>query len=487
MNGARMGALTIVSLAALLTIIPRTQLSGLQAAGGNSHLGLLITDIHLDPVTVNPSNPNFSESQAIQLLESTQNIDDWPAQLAKFQKNIARPKQHPAVDANYPLVDAALKNAADKTVVEGSFDYVIFTGDMLRHDFPRSGAQERKLAQKAAAFVVRQLNSRFNVPVFVALGNNDADNCDYGITPADNNKPNEFLDAVADEMTILKGNTQANDDFRKGGYCVLPHPTVANQDIIVLNSVFWSNSYLSYCDGPYTAAPGLAEMSWLDEKLSDAAKNHRGVTLVMHVPPGVDPHNSQPGSEDSLFWCDKARPNNPRHPCTGAPGFNTSFAALMAKYSKIIPVAFAGHSHMDDFRSFEEAAGVPEVPWRIGLAVSPVFGNNPGFSTFSYDPKTAAISDMSTFTAAPGSATFTHEYGFDDAYDVKGFSAANLDAVNAVLRTCTTNCADIVTFEEHYKPGNYKPGSPWSSSDLKNVACSQRYIAAGDVSTCISK
>ena len=471
MSYARTRSLAIVSLAAFVAIVSRAQLTRLQPAGGHSHFGLQLTDIHLDPVTVNPPNPNFSEQDAIQLLEKTK-IDDWPAQFATFQKNIASPKVQPPVDANYPLMDAALTAAADKNVVGVSFDYVIFTGDMLRHGFPRNDSQEQALARNAAAFVVRQMSGRFKAPVFVALGNNDSDSCDYGIKPGD-----KFLGAVADEMKVLKGNTQADADFRKGGYYILPHPTVANQDIIVLNSVFWSKSYLTYCGGPYTDTPGLAEMSWLDGQLSLAAQKHRGVTLVMHIPPGVDPYSHDPGSGGSLFWCDKTQPS-----CTDADGFNAVFAAAMAKeiakYSALIPVAFAGHSHMDDFRSFDD---IPGVPWHIGLAVSPVFGNNPGFSTFSYDPKTAAITDMTTFTASPGSPTFTAEYGFNKAYQVNGFSAANLDAINAALRAGKAN-RDTDAFERYYKPG-----SSLGRSSLKNITCSQTHISASDVKACIAR
>lgn len=462
MNRAGIGALTIVSLAALLGLASPAQLTRLQPAGGNSHMGLLLTDIHLDPVTVNPRNPKFSESDAIQLLENTK-IDDWPAQFVKFQTKIVRRDSASRVDANYPLVDAALKAAADKALTGASFDYVIFTGDMLRHDFPRVGGQQQALARSAAAFVVRAMTRRFNAPVFAALGNNDSDRCDYGIEPYD-----PFLGAVADEMTVLKGNTQvvkdANADFRKGGYFILPHPTVANQDIIVLNSNFWSKSYLtSYCGLSPDNSPGMEEMNWLDGRLSDAAKNHHGVTLVMHIPPGVDPYSSNPGSEDSLFF---------------TPQFNDMFAAKIRTYKPLIPIVFAGHSHLDDFRSFDE---VPGAPWRIGLAVSPWVGNDPGFSTFSYDPKTAAVTDITTFTAAPGSASFTREYGFNDAYHVNGFSAANLDAINSGFRTCKTNCADTKAFETYYKPG-----SSWSGS-IKKYACAEKYFSAARVKSCISQ
>jgi hypothetical protein len=121
------------------------------------------------------------------------------------------------------------------------------------------------------------------------------------------------------------------------------------------------------------------------------------------------------------------------------------------------------------------------VPWHIGLAVSPVFGNNPGFSTFSYDPKTAGITDITTFTAASGSSSFTREYGFNDAYHVNGFNSSNLDAINSRLRTCKTNCADTIAFESYYKPG-----SSWGGT-LKNFACSQKYFSAASVEACISR
>src|SRR5450631_787113 len=152
----------------------------------------------------------------------------------------------------------------------------------------------------------------------------------------------------------------------------MAHPTVANRDIIVLNTIFWSTSYKS-CAAD-SGDPGEAEIEWLSWKLYTAALLHRGVTLVMHIPPGMDAYDSSQGQcQNPLpFWQDK---------------YQTRFNALMSAYSTVVQLAFAGHIHMDDFRVTN--ASPPRLPLRITPSVSPIFKNNPAFSVMTYDRATA--------------------------------------------------------------------------------------------------
>src|SRR5262249_20698493 len=112
--------------------------------------------------------------------------------------------------------------------------------------------------------------------VVVALGNNDSDCGDYAIPP---NSP--FLAAVADQLPVLAKSPDAKATFRFGGYFSVPHPTVAGQEIIVLNSVFWSRSYASCVQN--IGDPGAAELDWLSWQLYAAKILNRQVTLIMHI------------------------------------------------------------------------------------------------------------------------------------------------------------------------------------------------------------
>ena len=445
---ARSGLATL-ALAALLgwgcsRPAPQSTRTSDQIQAANSGSALLLTDIHLNPLD-GASNTNVD-----QLAKA--DIDDWPAILGTFQQGFSSIGSDP----NYPFVDSALAEAAKHR----PFDYVVFTGDMLVHDFrnkfPLAAEQFPAFARKTAAFVARQLRTRFsNVPVFVAIGNNDSDGCDYGSTP--NGK---FLGAVADEMTVLKTSADANQDFRSGGYFTLPHPTVAGQDIIVLNSVFWSTSYFDpnppyNCTDPPPGDPGSDELNWLESTLQTASKNRHGVTFVMHIPPGVDPHS---GDKAQSFW--KAQ-------------YFSRFSALMKKYSGMVQVALAGHTHFDDFRVFDD---FPAGPWRITPAVSPKFGNNPGFSVLSYDSKTATISDIATFFASPPRMAWAKEYNFNKAYNLSGFSATNLQTLNQDVRKGNTN------FEQYYMVG---AGFNWTR-DLKYVACAESFFTHDNARTCIT-
>src|SRR5262249_43168282 len=178
---------------------------------------------------------------------------------------------------------------------QAPFDYVIFTGDALRHNFAQAfvaagGTPDQfpAFAEKTEAFVVQELQRSLKVPVLAALGNNDSSCGDYQIPP---NSP--FLAATADQLKVLATSPEAKSTFQLGGFFSIPHPTVASQDIIVLNTIFWSTAYKSCA--PDSGDPGEAEIDWLGWKLYSARMLHHGVTLVMHIPPGMDAYNSAHG------------------------------------------------------------------------------------------------------------------------------------------------------------------------------------------------
>src|SRR5258707_9346730 len=100
-----------------------------------------------------------------------------------------------------------------------------------RSDFPA-------FANKTAVFVVNTVQAIMGVPVYLALGNDDSPCVDYGLAPG-----SAFLTALADSLDVLAHNPEAATDFRTAGFYELPHPTLANEEILVLNSVLWSPRY----------------------------------------------------------------------------------------------------------------------------------------------------------------------------------------------------------------------------------------------------
>jgi len=410
---------------------------------------LLISDIHLDPL----ADPAIVK----QLIAAP--VAQWEAIFQSSQQKSFSPY---GSDSNYRLLASTL----DEASAQEPFDYVIFTGDALRHNFSQAfvaaggtSDQYPAFATKTEAFVVQELQNRLKVPVLAALGNNDSSCGDYQIPP---NSP--FLAETADQLAVLSASPEAKSTFELGGFYSIAHPTVSNQDIIVLNTIFWSTSYKS-CT-PNSGDPGEAEMRWLGWKLYSARLLHHGVTLMMHIPPGMDAYDSSHGQcqKPVPFW--KAQ-------------YSTEFATLMSTYSDVVQLAFAGHIHMDDFRV--SVAGSPSLPLRLTPSVSPIFKNNPAFSVMTYNLTTASISDITTFFIPLSSPmpSWSKEYQFDSAYGVSSFSAANLSTVAAAIHSGDGARA---TFEKDFAVST---PSPINSSNFSFYSCAQTHFNAASYSDCV--
>ena len=410
---------------------------------------LLISDIHLDPL----ADPSIVK----QLIAAP--VTQW---LSIFQSSRQRSLSTYGSDSNYFLFSSALNAAA----AQGPFDYIVFTGDALRHRFEAAflsagGAASEfpAFAAKTEQFVVQELQREFRAPVLAAIGNNDSDCGDYRISPN-----SSFLAGLANQLTVLTESPEAKITFRFGGFFSIPHPAIATQDIIVLNSVFWSSSYSS-C-GSSIGDPGSAELDWLSWKLYTAKILHRGVVLIMHIPPGMNTFNSSQGQDcktGAPFWLDR---------------YSMRFSELMQTYSDVVQLTFAGHTHMDDFRVLN--TGTPSVPVRITLAISPIFHNNPAFSVLSYDLRTAAVSDITTYFISLSSQTpqWAKEYQFSTAYGMGAFNAPNLATVASGIR----NGPARQTFEKYYA---VSAPSPINLSNWPFYSCGQTEFTEANYTKCV--
>ncbi len=416
---------------------------------------LLISDVHLDPL----ADPAIVK----QLIAAP--VPQWEA---IFDSSQQKSFSAYGSDTNYRLLVSTLA----ATAAQAPFDYVVFSGDALRHNFSRAFAaaggtsdQFPAFAAKTEAFVVQELQDRLKVPVLAALGNNDSGCGDYQIPP-----DSPFLAATASQLRVLAGSPEAKSTFELGGFFSIAHPTVANQDIIVLNTIFWSPSYKS-CT-PTSGDPGEAEMEWLGWKLYTARLLHHGVTLVMHIPPGMDAYSSSHGQCHAPvpFWQVK---------------FATEFSSLMSTYSDLVQMAFAGHIHMDDFRVVapdQPSHDPASLPLRITPSVSPIFKNDPAFSVMTYSLTTASASDITTFFFALSSQmpSWSKEYEFSGAYGVSSFSAVNLSTIAAAIRSGDGSAR--TTFEHNYAVST---PSPIHGSNFAFYSCAQSYFTAASYSDCV--
>jgi sphingomyelin phosphodiesterase acid-like 3 len=282
---------------------------------------LLISDIHFDPLADVSILEDLTKDPA----------DQWEGIFAKSkQKEYARA---PA-DTNYPLLKSALYAAK----AQGPYDFVIASGDYLRHNFQerfpavsKRTSNPAAFATKTEVFVINALQKAFGVPVYVALGNDDSSTGDYDVDPESG-----FLVTLGHSIEVLAKDPEAEADFCTAGYYALPHPDLAKEEIIVLNTVLWSRLYGII--GSKVVEPGLSEMDWFAEKLNQAATRGHKIILVMHIPPGLDSYDcsrQKSGKAPIEFWEDV---------------FLYKFCDLIREYGGIIQIALAGHTHTDDFR-----------------------------------------------------------------------------------------------------------------------------------------
>lgn len=390
---------------------------------------LLISDIHFDPF----ADPSLFESLA------KEPVSEWGRLLASSSEHGVSQLRS---DSNYVLLESCLRAAAQ---VCSRPDFILYPGDSLAHDWRaryekaslRSSRDDeepyREFTRKSIQFLALEFRKHFpNVPVFPALGNEDAFCGDYKIEPA-----GKFLTIVADAWLSWLGpdlNLQSvRASFARGGHYSVRNPSLSKHRIVVVNSVFFSNLYENSC-GTGTQDPGGEEMSWLAKVLAEASSAGEQVWLLMHIPVGINDYNTvkneEAGSRPVEFW----KPIYTRH-----------FLDLILKHRKTVQVVFAGHTQMDDFR----IVGTSEMPLVVNKlvpSISPIFRNNPAFQVYRFDDSTGTISTYQTYyltnfaTAEKPTRLqdlqWLPEYEFRSAYCQEKL---DISAVSSIARGLQTN------------------------------------------------
>lgn len=399
---------------------------------------LHISDIHFDP---------FVPEDTAKAL-TTADTANWQALFA------AAPDQSFSkygADTNHALFDSAML-AIGMAGVDA--DFVLVTGDLLAHEFqekaekalafPVGSAANDAFAVRTTLYVLNRLRAALpGKPILVSLGNNDSSCGDYRIDPG-----GAYLAATRETVRSLAGPALVAANFDEtwsaGGWFSVRHPTVDGITVVALDDVLWSEEYDNACGtGGLEAATTM--LSWLEAELAAARASGGKVWMMHHIPVGMDAYATKHSKEATCT----ARVV----PLLKEP-FASTYVRLLAEYGDVVVASFTGHLHYDDYRLLRDAAGKVTGTEKIAPAISPIFGQNPGFHVFSYDRTTGALANFRTMwltnledASDPAAGIWREEYAFAATYGQPDFSPASAEAM---WQTLSAERAADETFRKLY-------------------------------------
>ena len=411
---------------------------------------LMLSDIHFDPY----ADPAIMEALGAKLGEGCQ-----PSDSGSFSKY--------GSDTNYPLLKSTLDNVV-ATAAENHFhyDYVIVSGDFLAHGFDAryrqcvGGGVEayRKFASDTISFVDGMIAKALpGAPVFAALGNNDSDRGDY-VEPSES-----FLQSVGRDWSRGWGNIPAAAratawvSFERAGNYALPHPTVPNNELVILNSNLWAARHAQACSDT-DPDPG-GQFQWLGEVLGRVKRAGGTATLIMHILPGIDALRSAMGAPRAL-WTDR---------CT------QKLIARLTDFRGVVREIYAGHIHRDDFRLFPDREGRPLCAIHIVPAVSPVYLDNPAVEIGWYDQSNGELRDYAPLYLDLGNPkpSWGTEYIFTRAYGHPRPNLAALEELSQAIHEGNPHSGVGKKYANYYGAG---VGLFLTPDNWSNYSCAQTEI-----------
>ena len=428
------------------------------AANAQSHVDYLFTsDIHLNPM----DDPKLTDRLA------AAPVAQWDQVFASDP----RPLAAYGADTNAPLFLLAL---AQMKAIAPNPQVVFISGDFLAHKYreqwkaaasDNSDAAFGAFVDKTIAYIAQEFNAAYPHAQFViALGNNDSPCGDYAAAPHSAFLAN--FEAAWAPLVDRGGHAPdfAHEFGADGDYVTtLPNGTRA----IVANSNPWSPSATTTCDPSGSARNDT--MTWVASAVASSPAGER-TWLVEHIPPGIDAYSSVQKHRTAQFY---------------VPELLARFRALRAGDGKPLGLIVAAHLHNDGFRIVDQS------PLMLVPSISPLHANNPAFFVAHIDAASGTIADYDAYALDLAAATsgasaalvFAHEYGFDRAYGVNGFTLPALVQLQQSIRDDTRGIRE--TEAAHYVSGstfNLIGNDTW-----RTFWCSNANIDAASFEACLSQ
>ena len=387
-------------------------------------------------------------------------VSDWKAAFENPANGVSsRPSSGRGNDSNYALLISALDAAA----AAGNYDFILYTGDYLAHDFrektdnSKAITKPEEFAAKTVEFVNLLLAEKFpNTKIVAALGNNDAGCGDYNLR-----RGGTFLKDLGPDMPNLPAASEKS--FEESGFYSIAHPTVPGTDFLVMGT-YWSEKFPQRwrgCD-PTSDDPGKAQKDWLTKAVQPDAGSpdaKRPAILLMHIPPGID------GYSASKQWHSR---------------FETDFEAVLPGATRPIVGGFAGHTHMDEFRVLSNANG-PYLGVRVAPSVTTYNGNVPTFTIADYDSSDGRMTDYEVISYRGGS--WQKEYRFSTAYGVSDYTPANLAKLAANMQDNDDTTGARATYRKFYSGRDTES----ASKTWQQVICATSFSEEADFWDCVGK
>jgi sphingomyelin phosphodiesterase acid-like 3 len=216
-------------------------------------------------------------------------------------------------------------------------------------------------------------------------------------------------------------------------------------------------------------------LQWLRLRLEQQRNSGGKVWLVHHIPIGYDAYAT---TKVGGVPCRERAVPFLRQP------FARDFVELIRDYAAIIGAGFAGHIHHDDFRLLLSRRGQAVAVEKIAPAISPIFGQNPGFHVFAYDRPTGRPTDYSTHyltnladAIAAGDGRWEKEYDFTRRYGQRRYDPAS---VATLWRRLQRRGPTERTFRKLYNVGR----GEIASSEFPAFACAIGHLDRQSFDAC---
>lgn len=375
---------------------------------------LCISDIHFDP---------FYDTTLVERLINADHSSWADIFDSSKDKSLGRYGE----DANYFLLKSALSDLSKK---RNKMDLIYISGDFLSHEFIEnfykySGSDSQTLLRDFIEKTIRFLKNEFDeylpdIPVILALGNNDSYCGDYMLEPM-GDFTQMFFETWNDR---IPGNADYSEKASMG-YFDLYYPEGSKNRFVVLSTVYNSPKYENQC-GTTNINPAEEQFKWLQQILIESKQNGDVVNLLYHIAPGADVYSTIKKDEDCkgkivLQWKDEDA---------------IRFYNLVYEYKDVINTQIAGHIHRDDFRVFVKS-GEPFGFIHLNPAISPIYYNNPSYQILTVDMKTFDIKNAQTYylNLPDNEGVWINEYDFNIAYNQNGVNKNSLYNVAGKIQT----------------------------------------------------
>ena len=440
----------------LLVLVSLSPISGCCGGGcdGNS-TAVVFSDVHFNP---------FYDPALFPALNSA-DPGGWADIFST--SSITAPSSWGA-DTNFPLLALTMSSIRQQA---GGGPWVVFTGDLLGHNFAETFfglsvsqdlAAMQAFADKTVSFVMDQVRASVgDVPVLFAVGN--ADSYD-GVAPEAGFLSNtaelyytKFLNGRADHSAFL-------ETFTRGGYYSADLPGT-DLTVIALNTLMLTGE-----DPGVTESDVTAQLDWFEAALVSVEIAGRKAWLLMHAPPGavisqtaglLDGQGYLAGAE--MMW--------------QAP-YQVSFLEIVARHRGVLKMTFAGHTHMDEYRIMSDSI------CHVSPGISPCFGDNPAYKVFAYSNFSLEAVDYISLNydlaAMPGQ--FNCFYAFSSAYSKQGLLDASMTQLYPEL---AAGGAKQSLYREYYYSG-LTPANPITDANWRVYWCGIGNMGQQELIDCVN-